>query len=145
VLLAAYLALAVALGAWALEAKVRSWPARESSSTVVLARVGALTVSALTAAVGALLLTNPTENDVHEARTIVGVCLVVGSGLLLLGVVLWKGHLAQRLRVVGWLLVVVGLAVPSTLSLLLPLVAPLVVVLGDARTELPASPKPGPG
>lgn len=82
---------------------------------------------ALLFAVGALLVLPHAEPSL--VGDVVGVALLGGSALYLTGVVAWFGRAAYHLRFAGWCLLVAPLAVPSTLTLALPLAAVLVVSL----------------
>ena len=85
--------------------------------------------------VGALLLRDGVSGDM---RTWAAVCLMSGGSLLLLGIGVWDGTAAWVMRVAGWLLVAAALVVPSTLSLLLVVAAPLLFLVArspDAMRE----------
>lgn len=61
--------------------------------------------------------------------------LLTGSALYTLGAVIWRGRSGFRLRVTGWLFLVVIAAIPSQLTLLLPLVVPLVLTLHELAAK----------
>jgi chemotaxis signal transduction protein len=68
-----------------------------------------------------------------------GGTLIAGAALYIAGVILWRGRTAYVVRFVGWLLVTAPLAVPSTLTLALPLAALLVVSLTEVESVRPRS------
>jgi hypothetical protein len=59
----------------------------------------------------------------------IGAAVSLGSIVYTAGLLAWRGGQALGLRVVGWVLMVVALAIPSTLTLGLPLVALLALTL----------------
>ena len=59
----------------------------------------------------------------------IGAAVSLGSILYAAGLLAWRGGQALGLRVLGWVLMVVALAIPSTLTLGLPLVALLALTL----------------
>jgi hypothetical protein len=73
--------------------------------------------------------------------------LAAGGAVFAAGTILWRGVLAVRLRRAGWLTIVASLAVPSTLTLLLPVaLLPLVALEEIPRRRhrrLPGVPQPG--
>ncbi len=129
-LFASSLALLLAVVVWVRDADMRRWPERAQPSTVLLARAGALVVSLNVAVVGVLLLGSQEEGAL--VGRVVGIGLVVGASLLLAGIAAWRGPIARPFRAGGWLLVAALLLVPSTLTLLLLVVAPLLFLLGPA-------------
>jgi len=75
--------------------------------------------------VGLLLLADSARAGVS---VVAGIALVAGASALVLGVGVWDGGFARALRGAGWFAVVVVLCIPSTLTLLLLPVAPMVVL-----------------
>lgn len=69
----------------------------------------------------------------RPGETCRGSGLLIGASSLFLGIGLWAGGLALALRAIGWLTLVVTLSVPSTLTLFLLLVAPMIVLLERAQ------------
>ena len=59
----------------------------------------------------------------------IGAAVSLGSVVYAAGLLAWRGGRALGLRVVGWVLMVAALAIPSTLTLGLPLVALLALTL----------------
>ena len=64
--------------------------------------------------------------------------------VFLLGLTFWFGRPGQTLRVAGWIAMVAVLVIPSTLTLLLAIVGPLVLFLCEIprRTSATVSPAP---
>lgn len=131
-LFAAYLALVICVVAWVRDADLRRWPERTERTTLLFARTCAFAVSLNLAIVGVLL--GRTEEPTLVGR-LASVTLVVGGIMLLAGMVAWRGPVARAFRGGGWLLVVAVLAVPSTLTLLLLVTAPLLFLLGPAAAS----------
>jgi hypothetical protein len=72
----------------------------------------------------------------HSALSwLIAAMTLAGSLLYGLGVLAWNGRPAFLLRVIGWVMLVVALVIPSTATLALPLVALLVPTLAVVRTE----------
>lgn len=63
---------------------------------------------------------------------------LTGSVLYGFGLLVWEGRHAFLARAVGWALLVAALAIPSTVTLALPLVAVLVPTLAVIHGEGPA-------
>jgi hypothetical protein len=137
VVLAAYLAVLLAILATIRQTR----PRRHASAgpmtqflvrSTSLALVGALSLGALELVVNLQMITS------------VGVILVLvfvqAAFTYAVGVALWRGQTAFALRLAGWTLMVLCLAVPSTLTLALPVVALLCLSL----VRIPAAPSPRP-
>jgi hypothetical protein len=52
------------------------------------------------------------------------------------GLLAWRGGQALGLRILGWILMVTAFAIPSTLTLGLPLVALLALALASIREQI---------
>lgn len=90
------------------------------------ARVLGVVAGAGFAATGFLLLGN---DEATFLGTTSLVLLAAGGIVYASGVARWRGPAAVGLRLAGWFLVVAALAIPSTLTLLLPLASLLVLTL----------------
>ena len=124
----------IAVVAWMLARRRRSWLQPLAPGIQELIRFGLLMLALLGVAGGAwgigLRLVEEGEEGANAWLALVlFAALALGAALYASGVVVWRGPLALRLRRVGWILVVVALAVPSTLTLALPVAALLVVGL----------------
>lgn len=131
-IVASYLALFVALLVWTGDPEKRRWAQNADRRSVATVRIAGCVVCVLLMLAGLLLLADGTRSEVGVAA---GIALVAGASALILGIGLWKGGLARSLRVTGWLVVVAVLCIPSTLTLLLLPVAPMVVLLELARSS----------
>lgn len=124
----------LALTAWALDRRREGHPLLGTrSATQSAVRAASAVIGAAFGVIGALLLD---QQDSALGGAIIG-ALIVGSILYLTGVAMWRGTAALRVRSIGYLLLVLALFVPSTLTLGLPVAALLVVTLDQA----PDSPK----
>ena len=85
----------------------------------------------------ALGLSLLTRNSPTALGIVLLVALTLGAIVYLCGIGVWRGGAAQLCRVAGWGAMAAALAVPSTLSLALPLLVVLAPTLGPPR--LPAS------
>jgi hypothetical protein len=84
--------------------------------------------------IAVLLLTD--RDEPTRTATMLLTTMFLGSIAFMLGVILWRGRVALALRSIGWLLIVGAAAVPSTLTLALPLLAVLSLALSPgARTN----------
>jgi len=129
VLFAAYLALVISVVVWVRDADVRRWPDRTHRSTLLFARACGVAVALNLAVVGLLL---GRSDDVTLIGRVASITLVVGASFLVVGILAWRGPLARGFRAGGWLLVGAALSIPSTLTLLLLVTAPLLFLLGPA-------------
>jgi len=125
-----YLALFAALFLFT-KPNARTWVNRAGGRKIVIARIAASAVCVLVMILGALLLGE--SDQVHLMSPVAGGGLLIGASSLFLGIGLWAGGLVLALRVVGWLTLVVTLSVPSSLTLFLLLVAPMIVLLERAQ------------
>jgi prolipoprotein diacylglyceryltransferase len=74
-----------------------------------------------------LLVTN--EQPSELSGLVILLAFATGALLMLGGLALWAGQAALSLRFFGWSLMVLAAAVPSTISLSLPLLAALALTL----------------
>lgn len=128
--LVAYLALISSIVVWT---RNRTWILGASRRTLRAVRLGAIAVALIVAAVGVLVI-GQSEND-ELLPLLTGISLFGAASLLALGVALWDSRIARALRISGWLVAVAVLCVPSTLTVLLLLVAPIIFLLGDFRSR----------
>lgn len=127
--LAAYLALISSIVVWT---RNRAWILGASRRTLRAGRLGAIAVALIVAAVGVLVI-GQSEND-EFLPLLTGIALFGAASLLALGVALGDSRIARALRISGWLMAVAVLCIPSTLTVLLLLVAPIIFLLGDLRS-----------
>jgi hypothetical protein len=74
----------------------------------------------------------PEERDVG----LLGAAASLGGVVYAAGLLAWRGGQALGLRILGWVLLVTALVIPSTLTLGLPLVALLVVALAPIPEQI---------
>src|SRR5436190_1647376 len=72
-----------------------------------------------------------------RALAVLLVALTLGALVYLFGIGVWRGRAAQVCRVAGWGAMAAALAVPSTLSLALPLLVVLAPTLAPPRVTAP--------
>ena len=130
VLLVAYAFLAV-VTAWVLGPRRGPWLLRLSepgqqrvrlAAGVLNTAVGALGVAVLGLQLGA-------ADQVHLLGWTIGALVSLGAVAYAAGLLAWRGGQAAGLRILGWVLMVIALVIPSTLTLALPLVALLATTL----------------
>ncbi len=113
----------------------REWLARASTARQLALRVSATAITLAFAVAGVALL--PGQHDPLLPGMVLALSLIAGGVLYCSGIGLWRGLVAYKLRVAGWVLLVLALVVPSTLTLALPIAAILVLALvpiyGDGR------------
>jgi hypothetical protein len=128
----AYLVLLGAV-AWAVVQRRRPWVRRLSGPGRRRLRLVMMLLTVAVAGLGILLIAvqAPEEQSgiYRWSGYAVGATLVVGALLYAVGLYRWHGRAAFALRLSGWLLVTAALAVPSTLTLALPLAAAMVVTV----------------
>ena len=129
-LLFAYAFLAV-VTAWVLRPRRGPWLLRLSESGqqrvrlaagVLDTAVGALGVAVLGLQLGA-------ANHVHVLGWTIGALVSLGAVAYAAGLLAWRGARPLAWRILGWVLMVTALVIPSTLTLALPLVTLLATTL----------------
>jgi hypothetical protein len=98
----------------------------------LLARLLGVIGASATALVAVVLIA---ANDSTTLGFVALLMLLLGSILYLCGMALWRQRGGFGLRLIGWSLAVAGFAIPSTLTLLLPLAGLLVLTLSAAGLE----------
>jgi hypothetical protein len=69
------------------------------------------------------------DDHAHVLGWTIGAAVSLGAVVYAAGLLAWRGGQALGLRILGWVLMVTALTIPSTLTLGLPLVALLAVTL----------------
>ena len=123
-ILAAYACLVVALAAL-----ISGSTFRLPGRYVLLARLVGIVGATTTAAIALLVISTNHPTTLGRIDVLI---LLVGSVLYLVGMALWRERTGFILRFIGWMLAAGALAIPSTLTLLLPLVALLALTLRPA-------------
>ena len=97
----------------------------------------ALLVTAVSAMGIAVLGLQLGGNDhAHVLGWTIGAALSLGGAVYAAGLLAWQGGQALGLRILGWVLMVTALMIPSTLTLGLPLVALLAVALAPIPEQV---------
>ena len=107
---------------------------RLSHRIQVFARVFGMIGAAAIASIALLLIASNHESTVGLVLLLM---LCFGSVLYLCGLALWHERAGYALRLAGWILAVAGLAIPSTLTLLLPVACVLALTLKSSALALP--------
>jgi hypothetical protein len=107
----------------------RSWRIATKSLEASL-RALAVVLAAGFLALGLILLA---RNSPTALGIVLLAALTLGALVYLCGIGVWRGRAAQLCRVAGWGAMAAALAVPSTLSLALPLLVVLAPTLGPPR------------
>jgi hypothetical protein len=116
-LLFAAIAAFLALTLWAFTRHRRGWtPGPDGSPWRLVALVLSISMLLL------FLSLVPEQHSATSLGTLLVAAGLVGSALFAIGAAVWTGVTAHRLRAVGWVLAAIAFGIPSTLSLVLPLV-----------------------
>jgi hypothetical protein len=76
------------------------------------------------------------DDHAHVLGWTVGAAVSLGGAVYAAGLLAWRGGQALGLRILGWVLMVMALVIPSTLTLGLPLVALLAVALAPIPEQV---------
>ena len=105
-----------------------------SNRTQVFARVLGMIGATATASIALLLIAS---NHPSTIGLVLLLTLCFGSVVYLCGLALWHERAGYALRLTGWILAVSALAIPSTLTLLLPVVCVLALTIKSSALALP--------
>ena len=94
----------------------------------------AIAVSAMGIAVLGLQLGG--DDHAHVLGWTIGAAVSLGGAVYAAGLLAWRGRQALGLRILGWVLMVTALVIPSTLTLGLPLVALLALALAPIPEQV---------
>jgi hypothetical protein len=122
VILVGYACLIVVLGALLVRGAEFHLSGRAELPARLLGMIGATGMASI-----ALLLLS--TNEPTTLGLVALLMLLAGSMLYLSGLALWHERIGFAVRLSGWILAVAALAIPSTLTLLLPLAALLGLTL----------------
>jgi hypothetical protein len=128
VLLLAYAFLAGVI-VWALGRRDGAWVLQLSEPGQQRVRLAAGMLDTAVGAIGIAVLGLQFGDHAHVLGWTIGGAVSLGSVLYAAGLLAWRGGRALGLRVLGWVLMVAAFVIPSTLTLGLPLVAPLALAL----------------
>jgi hypothetical protein len=76
------------------------------------------------------------DDHAHMLGWMIGAAVSLGGVVYVAGLLAWRGGQALGLRILGWVLMVTALVIPSTLTLGLPVVALLVVPLASIPEQV---------
>lgn len=107
---------------------------RLSHRAQVFARLFGMIGATATASIALLLIAS---NHWSTIGLVLLLTLCFGSVLYLGGLALWHERAGYALRLTGWILAVSALAIPSTLTLLLPVVCVLALTIKSSALPLP--------
>ena len=138
-LLPAY-ALLAGVVAWALGRRGAPWILRLGEAGQQRVRLAGGMLDTVVAAVGIAVLARLAGDD-HALVLgwMIGAAVSLGSVVYAAGLLAWRGGHALGLRILGWVLMVVALVIPTTLTLGLPLVALLALTLAPIPRSLARS------
>jgi hypothetical protein len=128
VLLLAYAILAGVI-AWTVGRRDEPWVLRLSEPGQQRVRLVAGVLDVAVGAVGVAVLGLQGGDHAHLLGWTIGGAVSLGSIVYAAGLLAWRGGGALGIRVLGWVLMVAALVIPSTLTLGLPLVALLALTL----------------
>ena len=129
-LLVAYAFLAV-VTAWVLGPRGGPWLLRLSEPGQQRVQLAAGVLDTVVGALGVAVLGLQLRaaDHVHVLGWMIGALISLGAVAYAAGLLAWRGGQAVGLRILGWVLMVIALVIPSTLTLALPLVALLATTL----------------
>jgi hypothetical protein len=76
------------------------------------------------------------DDHAHVLGWTIGAAVSLGGAVYAAGLLAWRGGQALGLRILGWVLMVMALVIPSTLTLGLPLVALLALALAPIPEQV---------
>lgn len=117
--------------AWAFGRRGGPWTLRLSAPAQQRVRLAAGMLATAVSAMGiaVLGLQHGGDDHAHVLGWTIGAAASLGGVVYAAGLLAWRGGRALGLRILGWVLMVTALVIPSTLTLGLPLVALLVLAL----------------
>jgi hypothetical protein len=137
VLLLAYGFLAGVI-AWAFGRRGGPWILRLSEPSQQRVRLAAGMLATAVGAMGIVVLGLQLEggDHAHVLGWTIGAAVSLGGVVYVAGLLAWRGGQALGLRILGWVLMVTALVIPSTLTLGLPLVALLALALAPIPEQV---------
>jgi hypothetical protein len=129
----AYLVFLIAL-VWAVIRRRRPWISRVSGAGQQGLRLTGMVMAIAIGSLGCLVIAiqPPGQHDIYRwSGYAVGSTMLVGALLYAIGLGVWLDRTAFALRLSGWMLMAAALVVPSTLTLALPVVAAMIVTVGN--------------
>jgi hypothetical protein len=123
--------------AWAFGRRGGPWILRLGEPGQQRVRLAAGMLATAVAAMGITVLGLQLGSDdhAHVLGWTLGAAMSLGGVAYAAGLLAWRGGQALGLRILGWVLMVTALVIPSTLTLGLPLVALLVFALAPSPSR----------
>lgn len=124
--------------AWAFGRRGGPWILRlsEPSQQRVRLAAGMLDTAVIALGIAVLGLQLGGDDYAHVLGWTIGAAVSLGGVVYAAGLLAWRGGQALGLRILGWVLMVTALAIPSTLTLGLPLVALLALALAPIPEQV---------
>ena len=124
--------------AWAFGRRGGPWIVRLNAPGQQRVRLAAAMLATAVSAMGIAVLGLQLGGDdhAHVLGWTVGAAVSLGGVVYAAGLLAWRGGQALGLRILGWVLMVTALVIPSTLTLGLPLVALLVLALAPIPEQV---------
>jgi hypothetical protein len=137
VLLLAY-AFLVGVVAWAFGRRGGPWILRLSAPGQQRVRLAAGMLATAVGALGIVVLGLQlgADDHAHALGWTIGAAVSLGGVVYVAGLLAWRGGQALGLRILGWVLMVTALAIPSTFTLGLPVVALLALALAPIPEQV---------
>jgi hypothetical protein len=128
----------VGLTAWTFGRRGGPWILRLSEPGQQRVRLAAGMLATAVGAMGMAVLGLQLGGDghAHALAWTIGAAVSLGGVVYAAGLLAWRGGQALGLRILGWVLLVTALVIPSTLTLGLPLVALLAVALAPIPEQV---------
>jgi hypothetical protein len=123
--------------AWAFGRRGGPWILRLGAPAQQRVRLAAGLLASAVGAMGIAVLGLQLGGDhAHVLGWTIGAAASLGGVVYAAGLLAWRGGQALGLRILGWVLMVTALLIPSTLTLGLPLVALLVLALAPIPDQV---------
>jgi hypothetical protein len=106
------------------------WVSRQRPENVARIRVLAAAASAGFGVLFAVVIIAAQQDGSSVVAYAIGLAAFGGAAVYIAGLVRWRGPTATWLRFIGAALMAAAAAIPSTLTLLAPLLAPLALTMG---------------
>jgi hypothetical protein len=129
--------------AWAFGRRGGPWILRLSEPGQQRVRLAAAMLATAVSAMGIAVLGLQLGGDhAHALGWTIGAAVSLGAAVYAAGLLAWWGGQALGLRILGWLLMVTAMVIPSTLTLGLPLVALLTLALAPIPEQVAQNREP---
>lgn len=128
----------VGVSAWAFGRRGGPWILRLSEPGQQRVRLAAAMLATAVGAMGIAVLGLQLGGDghAHVLGWTIGAAVSLGGVVYAAGLLAWRGGHPLGLRILGWVLMVMALVIPTTLTLGLPLVALLTLALAPIPEQV---------